>query len=419
MSPNDCDVVIIGGGAIGVTAAYYLMEAGRTVTIIEQGEIASGSSFANAGLIVPSFSTPLAEPGALAHGLKWMLNPDSPFYIKPRLDPALMSWLWRFGWACRRAQAERGLAVLQELSLASLALLEELLAAESLDCGYRQAGLLMTYRTRTGWQAGLDEFARAQSFGIQVQVLSEAETLHREPALRPGFAGSIFLAQDAHLDPAKFVQGLAVRLAARGASLHTDTMVKEIMTANGQITGLRTTRGEFHPKQVVLAAGAWSPGLARSLKLRLPVQAAKGYSLTLPHAEVIPRTPLYLSEAKVAVTPLEAGLRLAGTLELAGMDQSISPRRVETMLQAAKDSLYLHDEHGQIEPWSGLRPCTPDGIPVISRAPQHKNLFVAAGHCMLGISLAAITGKLIAQLACGQTPDVAMEATDIRRFGKR
>ena len=413
---SDPEVIVIGGGVIGVCSAYYLAEQGIQVSVIERGDIASGCSGANAGLIVPSHSIPLAAPGVLSQGLRWMLKPESPFYIKPRFDPSLLYWLWKFRKACRKQQMHQRIRVLRDLNFASSDLFEHLILDESLTCNYRQDGWLMTYKTDKGFQKALGEARLLQSYDVEAKILNADETSEMEPTLNPQIVGGIFFPKDAHLNPKKFAQALVGRLREQGTTIHAQTEVLDLETSHGSITTVRTTRGDFRPKQVVIAAGAWSVGIVRNLGLKLPVQSAKGYSISMKRPEACPSIPLYLSEANVAVTPLEDVLRFAGTLELVGMDVTINNRRVNAIVRAAEDYLIPMENLESAEIWRGLRPCSPDGLPIIDRFPGYKNLIIATGHCMLGISLAPITGKLVSQLVCEQAPDVNLTPLRVTRF---
>jgi len=413
---GDLDVLVIGGGAIGICSAYYLAEQGLRVSIVEQSEIASGCSGPNAGLIVPSHSIPFASPGALNQVFKWMFKPSSPFYVKLRFDPALFYWLWQFRKASNLQQMLQGLCVLRDLNYASSELFDHLITGESLKCNYRRDGWLMAYKTDQGFQEAQEETHLLKAHDIELKTLSVDETLEMEPILCPEISGGILFPEDAHLDPEKFVQALAERLRNRGVTIYVQTKVLAFETSDGCITAIRTTRGNFQPKQVVLAAGAWSAGLVKNLGLRLPVQPAKGYSISIKRPEACPGIPLYLSEAKVAVTPLEDTLRFAGTLELAGMDFNINLRRVEAIMHAAQDYLGEIENLDIAKTWCGLRPCSPDGLPIIDRFPGYNNLIIATGHGMLGITLAPLTGKLISQLACELTPDMDLTPLSVTRF---
>ncbi len=399
------DVLVIGGGVIGVCAAYELTRLGFTVSVLDRGAIASGSSFGNAGLIVPSHVIPLPRPGVLAQGLKWLLDPDSPFYIQPRLDGALLSWLWRFRRASTAHQMRRGMQAMQHFADAGQEVFADLIAREKLACGYEAAGLLLLYQTLTGFEAGLEEAELLESAGVTARAMNVEEVRAQEPIVRQDIAGGIYLPADAHLNPVDFVQGLAARVAERSGQLCPFTEVVGFTRANGRITGVRTTAGEIVPDHVVLAAGAWSPQIARELELSLPVQPAKGYSLTYKAPLASPRLPLLLEEARVAVTPMGPLLRFAGMLEFAGLDLTINPRRVAAI--AAAPGQYLDLDVPALEEeeiWAGLRPVTPDGLPLIGRAPRLDNLVVATGHAMLGMSLGPVTGRLVADLVSRRTP---------------
>jgi len=423
---NAPDVLIIGGGVVGVCSAYYLAEQGVNVTLVEQGDIAAGSSYGNAGLVVPSHSLPLAAPGALASGLKWLLDPESPFYIKPRLDFALLSWLVRFAAACTESHARRSIPILRDLGRASRALHQALAAEAQQSYGYAGSGLLMLYNTGPGFAAGREEAHLLNEFGVANSVLDLRQLREREPSVQPGVLGAVYFPDDAYLTPALFMRDLAQRAGQKGVSLCTHTEVLGFETASRRVTRVRTTRGDFEPGQVVLAAGAWSPAIARGLRLGLPIQAAKGYSLTVkaPAAAIptmaMPNSAMLLGEARVAVTPMVSPdgpiLRFAGTLELAGLDFSVSQRRVAAILRAGRAYLGGLEQVETVEIWRGLRPCTPDGLPIIGRPRALENLIVAAGHATVGMSLGPITGKLVAQLALGQRPELDLAPLRVDRF---
>ncbi len=409
-------VLVIGGGVIGVCAAYYLAEAGQEVTLVEKGDLAAGCSYGNAGLVTPSHSIPLAAPGALRSGLKWLLDPESPFYVRPRPDPALVGWLARFIRASRQQPMLAGLAVLSRLSLASRALFDHLAAIEGLEFGFQGRGLLLVFHSLPGLEAGREEAHLLQGYGLASRVLDGDQVRAVEPSLRPDMVGGVYFADDAHLDPAAFVRGLGGWLAGRGIGIQTGVEVVGFETGGGRVRRVQTTHGDLEADQIILAAGSWSPGLARALRLRLPIQPAKGYTLTVRRPAISPAYPLILGEARMAVTPLGERLRFGGTLELAGFDESINRRRVAALERGLRRYLVGVEELELIELWRGLRPCTPDGLPILGRAPGLNNLIVAAGHAMLGMSLGPITGKLAAQLACGQTPDFDLSPLNPARF---
>lgn len=414
--PQSVDTLIIGGGSIGVCSAYYLTEKNRQVVLLDQGEIAAGSSYGNAGLIVPSHSVPLAAPGVMSKALKWMWNGESPLYIKPRLNLEMASWLLKFRAACSKNHMEKNIPLLRDLGLASRKLHEELAGGLGIDYSFERNGVLFLFRSRHELEGGIHESNLLREYGISSKTLGEAEVRQLVPNARPGTFGGIFYDQDAHLDPAQFVQGLGKHLCEKGVDVRTSTEVLGFETTNGQVALVTTTRGDFRPEQIILATGAWTPILARDLRLELPIQAGKGYSITVKRPANWPSVPLMLTERKVGATPMGPRLRFAGTLEFAGLDFSINKRRVQAILRAAREYLSDTEELELIEIWRGLRPCTPDGLPMIGRSSSFNNLIIAAGHGMLGVSLGPITGKLVSQLVCGETPSLNLSGLKPERF---
>jgi D-amino-acid dehydrogenase len=409
-------VVVIGAGVVGVSAAWYLSQAGLDVTVVEQGEVAAGSSYGNAGLVVPSHSVPLAAPGVWWQGVKWMADPDSPFYIAPRLDPALWRWLWQFRRACTAAHVQRALPLIRDLSYASLALFRDLAALDGLDFGFRQDGALAVYCTEKRLAAGMHEADVLAAAGLAAKVLDGDAARALEPALAPAVVGAVLYPEDAHLIPDRFVRGLARAAASRGVRFRTSTEVLGFRTSGARVVAVETTRGDLEPDEVVVAAGAWSPIVGRQLGLDLPIQPAKGYSVTFARPEGAPRLPLLCGEARMAITPMGDTLRFAGTLELAGHDFSVNRRRVAALIRGARQYLATRGEFAVLETWRGLRPCTPDGLPMLGRAPRWANLVLATGHAMIGVSLGPVTGKLVSQLVTGEPPLADLALLAPRRF---
>ena len=415
------DVLIIGGGIIGVTTAYYLSRRGRQVTLLEQGNIADGSSYGNAGLIVPSHSTPLPQPGALTDGFKWMLDPESPFYIKPRLSLDLLRWLITFAAHCTDSFVHQAIPTLRDLGLASVALYDDL--SDLFDFGYKRKGLLMLFRTADALARAAAEAKLLNEAGLSARLVTLEEAQVIEPIVRPDLAGGIYFETDALLNPASFVRGLAKWLEERGSlRIHRRTRVTGIEKVRRRITKIKTVDGDFQANEVVVAAGAWSPGFARDLNLNIPIQPAKGYSVTVKRPESYPGIGLLLGESRVAVTPMASPdgdiLRFAGTLELAGLDFSINLRRVEAVRRAPGNYLQgMRPEKWEtLEVWRGLRPCTPDGLPIVGRPKAYDNLTLAAGHAMVGISLGPITGKLVSQIVTGEKPELDVRPLRVERF---
>jgi D-amino-acid dehydrogenase len=413
-------MVVIGGGVVGVSSAYYLARAGWDVTLLDKGEVCSGSSYGNAGLIVPSHVVPLAAPGVWWQGVKWMLNPDSPFYIKPRASLELARWLWQFRAACTPARMRQAMPLLRRLSVESLALYREL-AQEldqkaGVDVGFRQAGSMTVFFTAEGVAHGREEARLLAAAGVPVEVLDGAAARAAEPTLRPGVVGALLCREDALLVPDRFVKGLAQLVASLGARIVTGAEAIGFRTAGDRITAVETTRGAVPADAVVLAAGAWSPAVGRVLGLRIPIQPAKGYSLTYRRPARGPAIPLLPAEGRFSVTPMGEFLRFGGTLELAGMDLSINRRRVEALRRKALECIEGTEDLELLEIWRGLRPCTPDGLPLVGRS-RFGNLVLAAGHAMVGMSLGPVTGKLVARLVAGAALPADLRLLDPDRFG--
>lgn len=411
--------LVIGGGAMGLCSAYFLWKSGVPVEVVESGEVGAGSSLHNAGLVCPGHFIPLASPGAVAQGLKYLLKPDSPFYIKPRADLDLLTWMWRFKQSCTEQHVRRSMRLLLELNTMSLALYGEIAAHEGLDFGLQQRGLLSVFRTERGRAGCAHEIELAHEIGIEARLVDREELQQLEPGLRWTAMGALFYPGDAHLVPARFVRALADLLAARGVRIHTGVPVTGFETSGERVTAARTPSGALAADEFVLATGAWSASLLRGLRIRMLQQPGKGYSVALENPPRLPAIPAVLREAKVAVTPMDGFLRFAGTLELAGLDTSITQRRVEAILAAVPryvDGLDLASVDRR-KTWSGLRPCTPDGLPYLGRFRRHPNLVAATGHAMIGITMATATGKLVSQIVQGREPDLDIRALDPERFG--
>ena len=412
------ETLVIGGGAIGICCDYYLQGLGKNVTVVEKDNICSGSSYGNAGLIVPSYSIPLAAPGVIFQGLKWMFNPESPFYIKPRFEKEFFSWLWKFRSACNENNVRKALPILSGLSSASMDLFDDLAALEGLNFGFEKNGIVEIFNTNKGFEKGAKDARRLKEYGIEHKILEIGEIIQYTQGLRTTAVGGIFFAGDAHLVPDQFVRQLARHIENKGVQLLSSVEVLGFETSGRKVTMVKTTRGDISVEEVILAGGSWSAEMARELKIKILMEPAKGYSVTYKRPPGFPSVPLAMAEAKVVLTPMSDMVRFAGTLELAGFDMSINKRRVQAILKAV--SAYFPDIDTDalelIEIWRGLRPCSPDGLPYLGRPRRYDNLIISTGHGMKGISLAPITGKIVAQLASGQTPAMDIDALSIERF---
>lgn len=414
---KECDVLVVGGGVVGLACAHSLLERGRAVRVVDRAAIGRGSSWANCGLVTPSHAVPLAVPGAMWKSLKMMADPRSPFYIKPTLDPASVAWFLRFAARCNRRDMVRSLVGRAALLNASREMFDALVApAGPLDCEWEAAGLLMLYRTEKGFHAYDEADRMLEGFDIPCERLNGAETARREPAVRDDLYGSRFYAMDAHLRPDKLVTEWARVVAERGGEIEGECAVESIGDgANGAVE-VRTSGGDLRAREVVLATGAWSRPIGRALGVRLPILPGKGYSVTMDRPDPCPRIPCLFKERNIAMTPWRSGYRLGGTMEFAGYDTTINRGRVDAILEGARH--YMKTPHGPnaAEPWYGWRPMVYDGMPLIGRSPKHRRVWIAAGHSMLGVSMAPSTGRLLAELLCGEPTHVDPAPYDPARF---
>ncbi|MBN8249707.1 MAG: FAD-dependent oxidoreductase [Verrucomicrobia bacterium] len=411
--------IILGGGIIGLCSAYFAARRGHRVTVVDRSPaVRDGCSFGNAGMVVPSHFTPLAAPGMVALGLKWMWNPESPFYIKPRLDPALLAWGYRFWRSATPHHVKRSAPLLRDLHLASRAAYEELAALPGMDFGLVRRGLLMLCRTEHALEEESAMAAQARALGIPADVLDPRQTAALDPAVTMAVAGSVHYPKDCHLSPGQFMAALEREAVRMGVEFRWGQEVVSAQRASdGRIAALRLESGEaLGGDQFVLAAGSWSEGLARSLGLKIPLQAGKGYSLTVTHPRQLPALCSIFTEARVAVTPMGGSLRFGGTMEIAGLNEHINPARVRGIIRSVPEYFpeFTPEDFEGIAPWRGLRPCSPDGLPYLGRSARHPNLVVATGHAMMGLSLGPVSGRIVADLVSEEPPgfDLAMLAPE-------
>jgi D-amino-acid dehydrogenase len=411
------DVVVIGGGAVGVCCAYELARAGRDVVLLERGELGSGSSHGNAGLVTTSAATPVAAPGTVGQALRWLRDPDGAFRLRPRPDPRFARWLWLFRGYCAPDAWRRGSLLLRDLVRASRPLFEEHAAAA--DFGYRQNGILVLYRSQQALEKAVAAAGVLEGLDIRSELADRDAIARAEPRTTADVVGGLRFPEDAHLDPPRFVRAVAARAEREGARMRTGVAVTALHPSGGALALVETTAGGFEPELVVLAAGAWSPQVASRLRLPLLVEAAKGYSLLAPGAARGLELPLRLGEARTVATPMGDDLRVTSKLDLVGLNLDVDRGRIESIPRVVRGYVALDGELERAEPWCGLRPLTPDGLPIVGGHPGARNLVLATGHGHLGVSLAPITGRLVAQHAGGQ--ETAFDLAPMRpdRFGRQ
>lgn len=409
--------VIIGGGVIGVCTAHSLARRGRSVVLLERGEIGRGASFGNAGLISVGH-LPLPRPGLVLKSLKWMFDKTSPLLIVPRADPALFAWLARFARACSHSALARNMQTIGAMSRATMPLFHRYADEYGVDFEYRRTGYMDVFRTRAAFDHACADAEMVGKLGIREEAISGDEALRREPALLPGVAGAIWRADAAFGNPHRFVKGVAESARALGAEIRTSVPVDDIEVEKGRVVGVRTSDGELvEADTVVLAAGAWSTALARTARLRVPMQPAKGYHLMIDQLTPTPLTvACSLGEVFVAATPIDGGVRLAGTLELSGLNHAMRQERLDMLRPGAAKFLNGVGKAGTGASWCGLRPCAADGLPVIGWSDKVDGLLVNTAHAMMGFWLAPVSGELAAQMVCGEEPMVDCEPMRVSRL---
>ncbi len=408
---------IIGAGIVGLSTAYYLSRAGCHVTIIDKGELADGCSFGNAGMIVPSHFVPLAAPGMISKGIRWMFNSKSPFYVKPRLSTDLLRWGYLFYRHSTRDHIEKSAPALRDISLLSKSLYGEWKRNLPFNFGYHENGLVMMYQTEAAEHEEGETAIEANKLGIEARVLKADEVQALEPDVKVNVRGGVFFPGDAHMTPHVMVRELITYLRQQGVRIVTSSEIDSVDISNGRVCSVRSGSQVFTFDEYVLATGSWSGLMASKLNLRLPMQAGKGYSFLVEQVEKNIRVPSILLEARVAVTPMGDSVRFGGTMEIGGINHEINSNRVKGIVEAIP-KYYPEWKFGYPKNvWHGLRPCSPDGLPYIGRLQSLPNVVVATGHSMMGMSLGPATGKLVSDLIQGRTLDMSVQAFDPERFG--
>lgn len=408
-------VVIVGAGIIGLSTAWFLLRRGVKVTVLDREELGQSASCGNAGLLSIGHY-PLTRPGASWRGMKWMFDATSPLYIKPRPDWDLVRWLWGFHRHCNRRYLDRCMAVLCDMGFKTLAIYEEMIREESIDCDYARDGWLDVVMKPENMDAAEAEAQSLVRYGYSYRRLTGDELRARDPIFRPEIAGAIHYTDSAHAHPGDFLIGLARACRTRGANVRTDANVVGFERASsGVVSGVRLADGSIvEGDAVVLAAGVWSDGLSESLGVRVPMMGARGYHLQLRGLPRLPSTGMVLHETFVAVTPMRNELRLAGTLEIDRLDQPWRRDRLAKLPAGAARYLLGLEQAKTNAEWAGYRPCTSDGMPVLGFAKRAPGVLIAGGHAMMGMTLGPVTGKAAVELLFGETPcfDVSMLRAD-------
>lgn len=407
MSSAGRHTVVVGGGVVGAFCAWYLSQAGRRVTIIDKAEFGAACSHGNCGYISPSHVLPLTQPGMLLQGLQGLIRRNQALRIHPRLSPDFWKWMLKFASRCNRRdmlQAAKGRNAILE---SGRKLYQEIIESESLNVEFQKLGLMFVFRD----QKNFDHFSETDSllrkdYGVTAEPIDGAELSRMEPALKTGLAGAWHYTNDAHLRPDRLMSELRRRLLENGVEIRTGHEMSAFVAGNGTAQAVRTSAGEISADEFVVATGPLTPMLNKELGCKIPIQPGKGYSITMPRPAVCPKYPMLLEEAHVGITPWESGYRIGSTMEFAGYNSELTPSRLQYLRKGAAE--YLVDPYAEPvqEEWFGWRPMTWDGLPYIDRTPRFSNVWVAAGHNMLGLSMGTSTGKLIGELLTGQKPHI-------------
>jgi D-amino-acid dehydrogenase len=412
-------VIVIGAGIAGISVAYYLSKKGIEVTVLDRDDGTDNCSYGNAGMIVPSHIIPLASPGIISKGLKWMLSAESPFYIRPRLNLDLLNWGWKFKQASTQKHVEQSAPILKDLLLRSRELLVELEDKEFMDFDFHKRGLFMFCRSEKGLEEEAEVVHKANELGMPAEVLTPEEVAEKEPALDLDIIGATYFPKDAHLHPGSLMDELKSVLAKRGVTFEYQTEVTGFENNGNSVTGVITSKGQrFRGSEVVVCTGAWTPAMAREIGVKLPMQAGKGYSITLEEPKVLPENCGIFAEEKVTMTPMKGMLRFAGTMEIIGTDRSINPKKISGLKKSVCRYApeFTMDDLDVEDIWVGLRPISPDGLPYVGKLEKYDNLYTSTGQAMMGMSLSPASGEIVADLITNGKSELEHTLIDPNRY---
>jgi D-amino-acid dehydrogenase len=403
-------VLIIGGGIVGLSSAYYLHKAGHQVTVVDKGDMTDNCSYGNAGMIVPSHFIPLATPGMVSQGIRWMFSSKSPFYVKPSLNPELISWGLKFLKKANAEHVERSAVPLTELSLLSKRLYEDLSKEPDFEFDLVEKGILMFYKTEKAGEEEAHMAEKGRQLGLDMRVLTPADCAKLQPKLELDVLGAVHYGCDAHLSPNKLMASLLKYLRTVGVNLIINKEITKIETSNGKINRVLSFGEELTADEYVIAGGSWSPSIGRLLGLKIMLMPGKGYSFNVQNDAEIMQIPALLAEARVAITPMNGGLRYGGTMELDRINNRVNMNRVKGIVESVPK--YFPGLRPvvpqQKDIWFGFRPASADGLPYIGRNNEYNNLIVATGHGMMGLSLGAATGLLVSELVSGKPTSIGI-----------
>jgi len=412
-------VVIVGGGIIGFSCAYYLIEEGHEVVLVDKDSFKSGASIVNAGYIIPSHIIPLASPEVLRKGIKWMLNSNSPFYIKPRFNKDLINWGINFIKSSNFRHVNRSISIIKKINEFSKELYFELRDSKKIDFKIYEKGLLMAFKTSEAEKEEFKTAKIARELEMNVKELSQKDVNSMQPKIKMNIKGAFWYKSDAHLTPETFMNNLKSYLLKKGLKVYKENLVESFNYNSGIINSIRTKKNEIFGDEFVIAAGAWSENLLKKLRIKLLIQAGKGYRINLLKKTGI-SYPAILLEDKVAVTPMDGFTRFGGTMEISGLNTKINYKRVNAIAKSSEEyyeGLKISRQNIN-DAQCGLRPLSPDGLPFIGRHSLYNNLVLATGHSMMGWSLGPVTGKLVSEIISGKKKSISIDPFNPeRKFG--
>ena len=396
--------------------AWYLAKSGHHVTILDRDRFGAACSHGNCGYVSPSHVLPLTTPGGVRKAIRGMFSRRSPIYIKPRFSLDLWSWLWKFSRRCNERDMLEAAQTIHLLLQSAKQLYVDLIESERLECEWQAQGNLLVFQSEHefhGFEKTNDLLAI--HFDMGARPMNGAELVKFEPALIEGLGGAWFYDDDCHLRPDKLMSEMRRKLTGLGVQIVEQAEVNGFVKENGNAVAAKTSQGEFRGSRFVAACGAWTPFLNKHFGCKIAIQPGKGYSITMPRPKLCPSHPIIFEQHRVAITPMNSGYRIGSTMEFSGYDATINERRLSVLKDSAR--LYLREPYADPiqEKWFGWRPMTWDSKPYIDRAPAFDNVWVAAGHNMLGLSMATVTGKLISEMINGQPTHLDVQALRLDR----
>ena len=411
-------VVVIGAGIIGLSSAYYLNKKGFEVTVIDDTDGTSNCSMGNAGYVCPSHVIPLSSPGVISQSLKWMFDAKSPLYVKPRINKELIRWGVKFGRSATKSHVDRAAPLLNLLCQGSQKLFENIMTTEDLDPCYRKSGLLMLCQSKDELKHEIEAAKLAKSLGQRAEEISVDEAKGLNPGLDLNISGAVYFKDDSCFAPELFMKQFQMVLAARDVKFCYNEKVESLVKLGDQVNCVVTDKGIHSMDELVVATGSFTPNLLKKMGIKLLMQSGKGYSFDLKNLPIQSKTPAILTDGRVAMSPASNGIKFAGTMEINGQNLSVNEKRIQGIKKTICSFFpQIKESHfDNIQPWAGLRPCSPDGLPYVGKSKQCSNMTIAAGHAMLGMTLGPITGQMVSEIVAKKEVPWDISLLDVDRF---